>query len=143
MTSLADIAYYIFMVFKLFILFSIVPVIELAILIKLGITIGTMKTVAIVLITAAVGAFMVRAEGLGVIIRLRESLEQGIFPASELLDGALILVAGALLLTPGILTDVVGFLLVFPASRRRIKKLVSVYIMRRIKVNSRGDTIDV
>jgi UPF0716 protein FxsA len=81
---------------RLFLLFSIVPVIELGLLIYVGGEIGVFNTVAIVLLTAIAGAYMVRQEGIGVVYRIQNSLASGIFPAEELLDGALVLVAGAL-----------------------------------------------
>ena len=120
------------MFFKLFLLFTIIPVIELTILIKIGTLIGTLNTVMLVLFTAMAGAYLVRMEGLGVIYRFQQNMQEGRFPAEEILDGAMILVAGALLVTPGVATDIIGFLLVFPSSRRMIKISLRRYIERRI-----------
>ncbi|MDT8317378.1 MAG: FxsA family protein [bacterium] len=120
------------MFFKLFLLFTIIPVIELTLLIKIGTIIGTMNTVMLVIFTAIVGAYLVRLEGLGVIYRFQQSMQEGRFPGEELIDGAMILVAGALLVTPGVATDIIGFLLVFPSSRRLIKISLRCYIERRI-----------
>lgn len=120
------------MFFKLFLLFAIIPVIELALLIKIGTIIGALNTVMLVIGTATVGAYLVRREGLGVIKRFQQSMMHGTFPAEEIFDGALILVAGALLVTPGVATDIVGFLLVFPASRALIKGFLKIYIQKRI-----------
>ena len=120
------------MFFKLFLLFTIIPVIELTILIKIGTLIGTLNTVILVIFTAVVGAYLVRMEGLGVIYRFQQNMQEGRFPAEEILDGAMILVAGALLVTPGVATDIIGFLLVFPSSRRMIKISLRRYIERRI-----------
>ena len=120
------------MFFKLFLLFAVIPVIELALLIKVGTIIGALNTILIVLFTATAGAWLVRMEGIGVINRFQKNMMEGVFPAEEILDGAMILVAGALLVTPGVLTDIVGFLLVFPASRRLIKRFLRVYIERKI-----------
>jgi len=120
------------MFFKLFLLFTIIPVIELTLLIKIGTIIGTMNTVMLVLFTAVVGAYLVRMEGLGVIYRFQQNMQEGRFPGEEILDGAMILVAGALLVTPGVATDIIGFLLVFPSSRRMIKISLRRYIERRI-----------
>jgi UPF0716 protein FxsA len=105
---------------------------ELAILIKVGTIIGTLNTIIIVLLTATIGAYMVRLEGLGVISRIQYNLTDGLFPAEELIDGMMILIAGALLLTPGFLTDVIGFLAVFPASRSLLKKTARRYFQNRI-----------
>ena len=120
------------MFFKLFLIFSVIPVIELALLIKVGSLIGTMNTIAIVIVTALIGAFMVKLEGIGVIYRMQRDMSQGMFPAEELMNGVMILIAGALLLTPGFFTDVLGFLMVFPASRGAIKKLLKRYIERHM-----------
>lgn len=120
------------MFFKLFLLFTIIPVIELTLLIKIGTLIGTLNTVMLVIFTAVVGAYLVRMEGLGVIYRFQQNMQEGRFPGEEILDGAMILVAGALLVTPGVATDIIGFLLVFPSSRRMIKISLRRYIERRI-----------
>jgi len=120
------------MFFKLFLIFAVVPVIELALLIRVGSIIGTLNTVLIVILTAIVGAYMVKLEGLGVMYRIHENMQAGIFPAEELINGVMILMAGALLLTPGFFTDVIGFLMVFPLSRNFIKKIARRYIEKRI-----------
>lgn len=123
------------MFFKLFLLFAIIPVIELALLIKLGSYIGILNTIIIVILTAVIGAYMVRLEGIGVIYRIQNNMRQGTFPAEELIDGMMILIAGALLLTPGFFTDIIGFLMVFPVSRNAIKKIVKRYIEKKISSN--------
>jgi UPF0716 protein FxsA len=120
------------MFFRLFLLFTIVPVIELGLLIKIGSIIGAFNTIAIVILTAVVGAYMVKLEGLGVMTRIQMNLNEGVFPAEELINGMMILLAGALLLTPGFFTDVLGFLLVFPASRSILKKYIKRYLEGRI-----------
>jgi UPF0716 protein FxsA len=123
------------MFFKLFFLFTIIPIIELAILIKLGSYLGVFNTVLIVILTAIVGAYMVRLEGIGVMYRIQKSMQEGVFPEEELITGAMILVAGALLLTPGFFTDVLGFIMVFPASRNIIKKYAKKHIHKKLHPN--------
>ncbi len=120
------------MFFKLLVIFIVVPVVELSLLIKVGSIIGTLNTIIIVLLTAAIGAYMVKLEGLGVMYRIQKNLMEGIFPAEELIDGMMILIAGVLLLTPGFITDIIGFLMVFPGSRNVIKRLARRYFDRRI-----------
>jgi UPF0716 protein FxsA len=120
------------MFFKLFLLFTIIPVVELALLIKIGSIIGTLNTIAIVIFTAIVGAYMVKSEGLGVMSRIQNNMQEGIFPGDELINGMMILVAGALLLTPGFFTDIIGFLMVFPFSRNFIKKISKRYIEKKM-----------
>ncbi|UCD35018.1 MAG: FxsA family protein [Nitrospiraceae bacterium] len=120
------------MFLKLFLIFTAVPVLELVLLIKIGSSIGVLPTIFIVVMTAIAGAYLVRMEGIGVMTRIQEHMRQGIFPGDELINGVLILVAGALLLTPGFFTDVLGFLFVFPRSREYIKKFAKVYIRRKM-----------
>ena len=120
------------MFFKLFLLFTIIPVVELALLIKIGTVIGTLNTVILVIFTALVGAYLVKIEGISVLTRFQQNMLEGVFPAEEIFDGALILIAGALLVTPGVATDVIGFLLVFPLSREIIKKHLKRYVRNRI-----------
>ncbi len=120
------------MFFYLFLIFVFVPVIELSLLIKVGSIIGTLNTILIILLTALIGAYMVKLEGMGVMYRIQQSMQEGIFPAEELLNGMMILVAGALLLTPGFFTDIIGFLMVFPVSRNLIKRAARRYIEKKI-----------
>jgi len=117
------------MLFKLILLFTITPIIELAILIKLGQEIGLWPTLAIVISTGILGASLAKWQGWGVIRRMRSDLEIGRMPTQALFDGLLILVGGALLLTPGIITDLLGFSLLIPSTRR----LVQAYLKRRFK----------
>ncbi len=121
------------MFFKLFLLFVIFPIVELALLIKIGTILGVVNTILLILFTAIAGAYMVRLEGLGVIYRFKDNLLKGLFPAEEVFDGALILVAGALMVTPGVITDFIGFLLVFPPSRGLIKGWLKRYIRGKIE----------
>ncbi len=123
------------MFFKLFLIFALIPVIELALLIQLGSYIGIFNTVVIVILTALVGAHMVRSEGTGVVMRIQKNMQEGTFPGDDLISGAMILVAGALLLTPGFFTDVIGFLLVIPVSREPIKKLIKNYLKKKTNPN--------
>ncbi len=120
------------MFFRLFLLFTLVPVIELSLLIKVGSIIGTLNTVFIVILTAIIGAYMVRLEGLGVMYRIQQDMREGIFPAEELINGMMLLTAGALLLTPGFFTDVIGFLMVFPVTRNYLKRIARRYIDKKM-----------
>jgi UPF0716 protein FxsA len=120
------------MFFKLFILFTVIPFIELALLIKIGTIIGTLNTILLILVTGVIGALMVRAAGIQCLFRIQNNMQSGIFPADELFNGVLILIAGALLITPGLITDVVGFLLLFPPSREIIKMYLKRYIKSKL-----------
>ncbi len=131
------------MLFTLFMLFVILPVAELSILVKIGSIIGVFNTIMLIIITAILGSLMVRIEGLNVLYRFQKNVNMGIFPSEELLDGVLILIAGALLIAPGILTDVIGLLLLFPVSRKIIKIFIKSYLKGRVVVNSgRGGNDD-
>jgi len=114
-------------------LFITVPLIELAILVYLGTIIGALYTVLIVVATGIIGAIMARNQGLATISKIRSNIERGIIPANELFNGALILAGGLLLLTPGIITDIVGFALLVPQTRRIIRRLFISLIRRRLQ----------
>ncbi|MEA1959402.1 MAG: FxsA family protein [Chloroflexota bacterium] len=108
-------------------LFVIVPLIELALLIYIGTLIGPLYTMTIVVITGLAGGIMARRQGISTLNKIRYNLESGIIPSKELFDGLLILAGGLLLLTPGVFTDIIGFTLMIPHSRRFIgRKLLEV-----------------
>lgn len=120
------------MFIRLFLLFTLVPLIELFLLVKLGDVIGFWPTVALVVTTGALGAVLTRMEGLRVLRRAQADFQQGRVPTDRMLDGLLILVAGAVLLTPGLITDAVGFFLLVPAGRRMVRKLVAAAVARKL-----------
>jgi len=103
-----------------FLLFILVPLAELAILIKLGEVIGIAATIALVILTAVIGVTLLKRQGLAALSRARADIENGAFPVESVVDGACLLVAGAFLLTPGLLTDTVGFSLLIPSVRRAL-----------------------
>lgn len=109
-------------VLRLLLLFIGLPAIELALLIEVGRHIGTLPTLGLIAITGAIGAALARAQGLRVLEEVRRELEAGRLPAGPLVDGVLILLAAAVLVTPGILTDVFGFLCLVPGVRSVIKR---------------------
>ena len=123
------------MLIRLFILFAVVPVIEVYLLIKVGSLIGPLPTVALLLAISMVGAWLVRHQGFELMRRIQSELAQGRLPAAELLDGAMVLVGGVLLLTPGFFTDFLGLFFLIPATRALIKQLVGLWLQRRL---SRG-----
>lgn len=102
---------------RLFLLLVTVPIIEIALFIEIGGWIGTWPTIGIVILTAVIGSAMLRQQGLGVLRSVQERLAGGESPGRLLAEGAMILFAGALLLTPGFFTDAVGFLLLLPPFR--------------------------
>lgn len=108
--------------FKLFLLFAILPIVEIAILINVGEQIGGWYTVAIVIITAFVGARLVRQQGLSTLMQAQQKMQAGTMPGQEMAEGLLLVVAGVLLVTPGFITDGIGFLLSLPMTRPLIAK---------------------
>jgi len=114
-------------------LFVLTPLVELAILIYLGTIIGALYTILIVVATGILGAFMARNQGLATLSRIRSNFERGIIPSNELFHGALILAGGLLLLTPGVITDIVGFAVLVPQTRRLIGRWILSLIRRRIE----------
>ncbi len=110
------------MFLKLFLLFTIVPVLELAVLIKMGTIIGTTNTIALILLTGVSGAALAKSQGLSLITRIQDDLQGGRLPAEDLLNGGFVLVGGVLLLTPGFITDILGFILLIPFTRNLCKK---------------------
>jgi len=109
-----------------------VPIVELMLLIEVGGELGALTTVALVILTAVIGVWLVQRQGVAILFRLRETVDRGEPPAVEMLEGALVLFAGLLLLVPGFATDTLGFLLLVPALRLLIVRAV----VRRFRVNA-------
>lgn len=114
----------------LFLLLVAVPIIEIALFIQVGGLIGLWPTIAIVVLTAIAGTVLLRAQGFATLAQLRSRLDRGGDPTGPLANGALILVAGIVLLTPGFFTDAIGFLLLVPPVRAAVIR----YLSRRITV---------
>lgn len=120
---------------KLLLLFILVPAAELAILIELGSRIGTVPTLGLIAVTGVLGAALARWQGLGVLRSAQEQMRRGELPAGSIADGMMILTAAALLLTPGVLTDAFGFLLLLPQFRTGIKALAIRRLRRAVEEN--------
>lgn len=118
---------------RLALLFVLVPLVELWLLVRMGGWIGVLPTIALVVLTGVAGAALARREGLRTLREARASLARGELPGRPLMDGMAILTGGALLLTPGLLTDVVGFALLLPPSRAQVRRLVRRSLERRIR----------
>lgn len=121
-----------------FLIFVIVPITEMVLLLEVGGRIGVLPTVALVLLTAMIGASMVKKEGLKTLVAVQERLSREELPGRELVEGAMILVAGALLVTPGFFTDGVGFLLVFPLTRKGMLLWVMRLLADRVHMEAGG-----
>ena len=114
-------------------IFVVTPLVELAILIYLGTIIGALYTILIVVITGLLGAFLARRQGLATLTRIRNSTEQGVLPSGELFQAVLILIGGLLLLTPGLITDLVGFAMLIPQTRNVVTRWLRNLIQRKIE----------
>ena len=118
---------------KLMALFILVPIIELYILLEVGKKIGVFFTIAIVIITGAVGAYLVKTHGFNLLFSIKTKINSGIIPTDSLTEGLLVLIGGIFLITPGLITDTLGFLLIIPQSRLFIFKYVKRWIMHKIR----------
>ena len=118
------------MLLKLFLAFTIIPVVEIYLLIQIGTIFGALTSIALVIVTGFLGAYLARIQGLQTLFRIQKSLREGQMPSRELLDALLIGIAGLVLLTPGFLTDAIGFLLLIPNTRTAIKQ----WLHRQIEV---------
>lgn len=117
---------------RLFLLFVAVPLADLALLVWVGNRIGLAPTVGIVLLTAAVGSFLARREGLAAWQRVQSSMRAGGVPGAALVDAVGILIAGVLLLTPGFLTDLAGLAALVPSVRRAASRAVAARMQRGV-----------
>lgn len=125
------------MFLRLLALFVLLPLVELAVLIQVGRMIGLGWTLALVMVTGLVGATLARRQGLRAWLAIRAELQNGRMPGGTLVDGLLILIGGIVLLTPGILTDIAGFALLIPGTRRALKKALRHRFERAL---ARGET---
>ncbi len=115
----------------LFILLLAIPFAEIYLLLAVGNLIGALPTVLMVVSTAVAGAWLLRQQGFATFQKLQTNLRQGIMPAYEMIEGPIIMLGGALLLTPGFLTDLLGFVCLVPALRRKLAKyLIENHVLR-------------
>jgi UPF0716 protein FxsA len=117
----------------LFIAFVVVPIVEITLFLKVGSLIGIPATIALILLTAIAGTILVRSQGLQVISKIQQSAQRGEAPVDALVQGACVLAAGLLLLTPGFATDALGFALLIPPVRSfvvsRVWKLIEPHVV--------------
>lgn len=112
------------------VIFLIVPIVEIYLLIQVGQVIGALWTVFLVVMTAVVGVWLLKIQGMSTLMRAQEKMQTGQMPAQEMLEGMGLLLAGAFLLTPGFFTDTVGFLLLLPPTRAWLVSKLVAYMMR-------------
>ena len=117
---------------RLFLLFTVVPLVELYLLIAIGRALGPVPTIGLVLLTGALGAWFARLEGARVIRSWQEAIARQQMPKDGVIDGLLIFIGGLMLITPGILTDIAGLLMVVPPTRRVVARVVRAWFERQI-----------
>ncbi len=118
----------------LVIAFVIVPIIEIWLIIQVDAAIGGWETLGLLVLDSVIGAWLVRREGFSILARVQASLGRGELPTNELIDGMLVLFAGALMLTPGFLTDGIGFLLLLPPTRAVVRTFLKARFAGRVSV---------
>jgi UPF0716 protein FxsA len=118
--------------------FIVVPLVELAVIIQVGQEIGLLPTVAILLADSILGGLLMRSQGRAAWRRFNDAMRAGRVPHREALDGALVIFGGALLLTPGFITDIVGLLLLLPPTRAVARRIVSRLVVHRVLVGAAG-----
>ncbi|MEE9168971.1 MAG: FxsA family protein [bacterium] len=124
------------MFYKLLLLFTVVPFVELMLLLEVGRVIGVLPTLMVIVITGIIGATLARIQGLSTLNRIRAELQEGRLPADAMIDGVLILAAALVLLTPGFLTDLVGFFLLIPLGRSLIRARLRNYFRNKLMVQT-------
>ena len=124
------------MFLRLFLLFTCIPLVELYLLLQIGSVIGALNTFLLVIITGVLGAYLAQQEGIRTLERIRTLMARGEMPGEPLIDALLILVAGFVLITPGILTDLLGFLMLIPATRAPIRRWIKGQLERKFAAGS-------
>jgi UPF0716 protein FxsA len=108
----------------LFVIFVVAPLVELYVIVQVAQEIGVLETIAALIVISAIGAWLVKTAGVSVLVRIQRQLAAGRMPTNELVDGGLLLFAGALMLAPGFLSDILGILLILPPTRAVVRRLV-------------------
>ena len=117
------------MFLKLLLLFTTIPLVEIWLLLEISKRLGVLDTIALVVITGFTGAWLARSQGLQIFRHIQSELQQGKMPSDSLIEGLLLLIAGIVLITPGLLTDCAGILLLIPPTR----KLLLIYVKKRFR----------
>lgn len=119
------------MFFNLVLLFTVIPALELFLLFRIGALVGGMNTFAIIIMTGVIGAALAKSQGIAIAQNVQKQLAKGEIPANEMIQGLLVLGGGLLLLTPGFLTDILGFSMVLPGTRWILARMLKKYFMEQ------------
>jgi UPF0716 protein FxsA len=122
------------MALVLALLFLVVPIAELAVIVAVADAVGVLNTIGLLVLVSFVGAWLAKREGLAVLMRVRAALDRGEMPSREVADGFLVLLAGALMITPGFLSDCLALVLLFPPTRALVRRTLLVAVVRRARV---------
>src|SRR4051812_10723715 len=122
----------------LVLLFIVVPVVELFVIIQVGEAIGVLPTIALLIADSVLGSLLMRSQGRAAWRRFNAALAEGRMPHREVLDGVLVIFGGALLLTPGFVTDVLGIVLLLPPTRALVRGVVGRRVLPRVVVSGLG-----
>ena len=117
----------------IFLIFIIIPIIEITIFITVGSNFGILNTIAIILITALIGIFLVRRRGLSLLFNARQNMSEGVMPTNEIKGGIFLLISGLLLITPGFFTDCIGFVVFLKPVQNLIALQAKKYFQSRIR----------
>lgn len=120
--------------FWLILLFIVAPLVELWVIIQVANVVGAWETIALLIIESAIGAWLLKRQGVATLARFSAAIDEGRMPSNELIDGFLLIIAGALMLAPGFIGDILGFLLIIPISRRPFRAV----IRRRFRLGTLG-----
>lgn len=129
------------LVVVLFLLFVVLPIAELAVIIQVADGIGIPETIALLILIGAVGAWLCKREGIGVLRRIQSRIDHGDVPTKEVVDGGLIMLAGAFLLAPGFITDLLAILLLLPPTRAVLRGAFLAVLGRRAKLVVAGSRV--
>lgn len=121
---------------KLLVIFVVLPLVELCLVLLLGNYIGIPWTILFIVGTGLLGAYLAHTQGLSTYRRIQQELSQGRMPTDSLIDGVLILVAGLMLITPGVLTDLAGILLMVPPTRAFFRRALIGWFQRHFKIHT-------
>jgi UPF0716 protein FxsA len=122
----------------LFILFAVLPILEIALLVNVGSMIGGWNTIGLVILTAFIGAYFVKREGISTLQTAQAKMQRNEVPGRELVEGLMLVVAGVLLVTPGFITDIFGFMFALPGSRHLLASQVSKHMKMRVVAGGMG-----
>ena len=122
------------MALLLILVFLVAPLVELAVIVQVAGSVGVLNTIGLLVLVSVLGGWLAKREGLGVLRRIQAALDRGQAPGTELVDGGLVLLAGALMIAPGFISDVLALTLLFPPTRAIVRAPLLRYVSRRSRV---------